>query len=379
MSELIDRLDVWLVPVRLRRPHVMSFGSVPDVQLVVARLTTTGGVSGFGEVTILGGPSWGEESAESVFACATRYLAPAVLGADALHLERTTAGFRRVRDNRFAKACLEIGLQDLRARVLGRPLSVLLGAGRTEPLPMSWSLASNDAAAEADEFDEVFARGFRIVKVKTGALPVADDVRRVAALREHIGDRAALRVDANQGWTRAEAGFALPRLAELGVDYVEQPLDRADIEGMAALQAGSAMPLAADESLQTLREAARLVDADAARVFIYKVAKHGGITATLDVAHFAREHGIGGYLGNMIESSLGTAAYLAASAGGMDMAWGCELFGPLLLADDLVAEPLLPVDGAISPPAGPGLGVEVDVEKLAALATEHVTLRPTAG
>lgn len=369
-TDVIDRGKVWIVPIRLKRPHKMSFGEVTHAQLVVTKLVSRSGVVGYGEVTILDGPFWNEESSESVFSVLKSYLIPWVIGADVLYIRDSEARIAPIRGNRFAKACLNIALNDLRARSLDLTLSESLGgASSALPVPMSWSLASNDQIEESEEIKVRYDEGFRIFKAKAGGLTVGEDIKRIAALRSEIPDDASFRIDANQGWFRAEATAAIKALGHLDIAYLEQPLEKDDIEGLARLQSTSPIPLAADESICSMHDAVALIQHDAARVFVYKVAKHGGIQETERIASVAESLGVAGYLGNMIESSLGTAAYLATASLGLKLDFGCELFGPLLLEEDIVEEQLLPVKGAITRPAGVGLGVNVDEKKVDYLCT----------
>lgn len=368
MAEKITALDAWHVPVGLRRGHAMSFGTVRHADLVLVRATADDGRTGWGEVTVLGGPYWSEESAESVLATLHKYLFPAVIGDDVHAATPDT----RVRGNPFATCALDIARTDLRARALGIPAAALLGAYDPAPVPLSWSLAGETVPQDLDEAAEQREQGYAIFKVKVGARPLRADLDRLAVLREALGPDVSLRVDANQGWSRADAGAALRPLAGLDVAFAEQPLPRGDSAGLAALQAATGVPIAADESLGTLTDATALISADAARVFVYKLAKHGGFAPARHIAALAGAHGIDGYLGCMIESSLGTAAYLAFAASGVPLRYGCELFGPRLLTDDLTHEPVTYSPGHVHPPHGPGLGVDVDAAKVAALATAHV-------
>lgn len=372
-DETISQIDSWIVPVELRRPHVMSFGAIPHASLILVRVTSSSGAIGWGETTILGGPYWNEESAESVQAVITRYLGPRLIGMDLQDTRQVSEALRSIRRNHFARSAIDIALHDLRARLAGIPVSVLLGGSPELTLPVSWSLAGKDLHVELDELQEKLEAGHSIIKVKMGSLPVKDDIRRVETIREHLDSGVSLRVDANQGWSRSEAGYAVSALDALQLDFIEQPLKASDLEGMRQLQSNIAVPLAADESLEGLDQANRIIAMDAARVFILKLAKHAGYQASLSVADVGHNNGIGTYLGCMIESSIGTAASLAFAAAAPRLTHGCELFGPALLMDDLVEEPIELTHGEISVPNKPGLGVDVDVDKVDRLATTRMS------
>lgn len=365
MDVRIQRIETWLAEIPTRRPHKLSFGVVTRLQYVLVRVTSQDGVYGWGEAAVLGGPTWSEESAESIYATVTEYLAPLLLGDDAARLETLrTAWDARVRGNAFAKAAVEMALVDLRARSLEIPAASLLGGVVRDRVELSWSLAGRSVDEDIAEASRMMADGHRIFKIKVGNRPLREDLDRLRAIREGLGPQARLRVDVNQGWTRREAFAALDDVARVHPDFLEQPLRREDVEGLALLQARCPVPLMADESVTTLREAVDLIQRNAVRAFSLKVTKHGGLIPTLHVAAVARAMDVGCYVGCMIETGIGTAAYAHLCAALPALDYGCELFGPLLLAEDIVVRPVAYEPGYVLVPQGPGLGVDVDARQL---------------
>jgi muconate/chloromuconate cycloisomerase len=347
--------------IPLRRPHHMSFTRLETVQYVFVRVESREGVVGWGEAACLGGPTWSEESAESVVATVERYLAPWLLGCDASAVEALRIEMaRRVQGNPFARAAVEMALWDLNGRALGVPVHRLLGGRVRDRVPLSWSIAGASPDEEVAEARELLGRGHRIFKVKTAARPLTEDVARVRRLREALGPDAVLRVDANQGWDRPTALRAIRALEPFGLDFVEQPLPRWDVEGLAWLGRRVDVPLMADESCFSPQDAVRLVRLGGVAILGLKVTKSAGLLGSLAVARIAEAAGLGCYVGCMIETSLGTAAYLQVALAAAPVTWGCELFGPLLLEGDVVRAPVAYADGAILALDGPGLGVEVD-------------------
>jgi muconate cycloisomerase len=224
----------------------------------------------------------------------------------------------------------------------------------------------SSATAEVDEAKSKVADGHRIFKIKTAAHPLAEDLRRVEAIRAAVGPMVALRVDANQGWDRPTALKAIRALAPFDLDFVEQPLPRWDLEGMAELGRRVEVPLMADESCFSPHDALAIARLGGVGILGLKVTKSAGLLETMAIARIAEAAGLGGYVGCMIETSLGTAAYLQIALAATPVTWGCELFGPLLLAGDVTREPVRYADGAILALDGPGLGVEVDESALKA-------------
>ncbi len=362
----LAELRVVRADIPVRRPHKMSFTTLETVNFVFVRAETSDRLVGWGEAACLGGTTWSEESAESVAATIERYLAPWLVGRDptdveALRLEMA----RRVQGNAFARAAVEMALWDLAGRSLGVPVYRLLGGRVRERVPLSWSLAVADPQAEVEEARERIALGHRIFKIKTGAAPLPDDVERVRRLRAAVGPAVSLRVDANQGWDRPTALQAVRALEPCALDFVEQPVPRWDLEGLAFVAERAPMPIMADEACCTDHDALALARRGAVSIVSLKLTKSGGLLGSLAIARIAAAAGMGCYVGCMIETSLGTAAYLHLALAAAPVTWGCELFGPLLLAGDVTRRPVQYADGCILGLDGPGWGVDVDEAALA--------------
>jgi muconate/chloromuconate cycloisomerase len=357
----IADVRVVVADIPVRRPHHMSFTTLEAVNFVFVRLETREGHVGWGEAACLGGPTWSEESAESIAATIEHHIAPWLRGRDATRIESLRGEMaRRVQGNPFARAAVEMAAWDLAGRALGVPVTRLLGGRVRDAVPLSWSLAVTDPDAEAAEARELTARGHRIFKIKTAAHPVAHDVARIERIRAAVGPGVGLRVDANQGWDRPTALRAIRAMEPFALDFVEQPVPRWDLEGLADIGRRVAVPIMADESCFTPHDALALARLGGVSILGLKVTKSAGILGTLAIARIAEAAGLGGYVGCMIETSLGTAAYLAVAVTAPVVTWGCELFGPLLLAGDVTRWPVTYRDGAIQALDGPGLGVEVD-------------------
>ena len=258
-----------------------------------------------------------------------------------------------------------MALWDLTGRALGVPVYRLLGGRVRDRVPLSWSLAVADPRAEVDEARERIAHGHRIFKIKTGAAPLAEDIERVRRLRAAVGPAVSLRVDANQGWDRPTAQQAVRALEPYTLDFVEQPVPRWDLEGLAFVAERAPMPIMADESCCSDHDALALARRGAISILSLKLTKSGGLLGSLAIARIAAAAGMGCYVGCMIETSLGTAAYLHLALAAAPVTWGCELFGPLLLAGDVTEQPVQYADGCILALDGPGWGVDVDEAALA--------------
>jgi muconate cycloisomerase len=355
-----------VVDVPTVRRHKLSSLAVTAQSYVIVQVRLANGVVGIGEAARLGGPRWSEESVESIKAAIDTYLAPALIGARADRLE--VAGVRMdeaAKRNNAAKAALETALVDAVGRTLGLPATALLGGAVRESFPVLWTLASGDPAQEIEEAEhKLAARLHDTFKVKIGAQDPAADLARLRRLAAALEGRAKLIVDANQAWDETVAARCLPRLGELGISLVEQPLPAWNVAGMARVRARSLVPLMADECVFTTHDMLAVAQAAAADVVSLKLVKHGGLLGTRKVAAVAEAAGIGLYGGCLLESSIGAAAHLQVFATLRELGWGCEHFGPQILTDDLVTEPLRFADFQVHLPSGPGIGVELDQDKL---------------
>ena len=366
---MIQYIDTFLLDVPTIRPHKLSVATMHTQTLVLVRIRCADGIQGWGEATTIGGLAYGEESPESIKANIDTHIAPLLTGMDAARPAQAMARVRKaIQGNRFAKCALETALLDAQARRLGVPLSDLLGGRVRDTLPVAWTLASGDTAqdiAEAEHMLEI--RRHRIFKLKIGLRSVDADVAHVLAIKRALGEQASVRVDVNQAWSETDAVRGIARLEAGGVDLIEQPVPAHQGAALARLARRFDVAIMADEALHGPIDALQLARIDAADVFAVKIAQSGGLMPALEVASVARLAGIGLYGGTMLEGGIGTAASAHVCATFADLAWDTELFGPLLLTEEVLREPLVYRDFELQVPAGPGLGVEIDMDRLRSL------------
>jgi muconate cycloisomerase len=363
---MIQNIETILVDVPTIRPHKLSVATMNTQTLVLVRVTCADGIEGWGEATTIGGLNYGDESPESIKTNIDTYMAPLLAGMDAAQPAKAMAKVRKViQGNRFAKCALETALLDAQARRLNVPLSELLGGRVRDALPVAWTLASGDTGRDIAEAEHMLdIRRHRIFKLKIGLRSVDEDVPHVLAIKRALGDRASVRVDVNQAWSESEAVRGIAKLEAGGVDLIEQPVKAHDHAALARLKTRFDVAIMADEALHGPVDAMALARMDAADVYAVKITQSGGLTPALDVATVARLAGIGVYGGTMLEGGIGTAATAHVCATFPELAWGTELFGPLLLTEEVLREPLVYRDFMLQVPIGPGLGVEIDIEKV---------------
>ncbi len=362
----IERIETFIVDLPTVRQHVLSMTTMKTQTALILRVIDADGATGWGEGTTIGGLSYGEESVEGMKLAVDTFFTPVLLGMDAARIGQAMACLgAAVQGNVTAKCAVEIALQDLQARRLGVSVAALFGGRVRDRLPCAWTLASGVSATDAAEAVEMLDRGRHdIFKLKIGKRAPADDVAHVAAIKRAVGDRASVRVDVNQSWSLADAKRGLPMLADAGCDLVEQPVHKRHLAALARLTRDFPVAIMADEILRGPEDAFRVAAAEGADVFSLKLAQSGGIGPAAKVAAIAEAAGVGLYGGTMIETGLGTAAAAQLCATLPRLDWGTELFGPLLFTHEILAEPLVYKDFHLIVHDGPGLGVEVDPDRL---------------
>lgn len=363
----IQSIEAILVDLPTIRAHKLAMTTMNQQTLVIVRIACSDGQVGVGEATTIGGLAYGEQSPEIIKSAIDHYVAPLLEGQDATRIgpamQRLAAS---IQGNSFAKSAVEIALLDAHGRRLGLPVHALLGGAVRDALPVLWTLASGDAMRDVDEAHGLIeARRHNVFKLKIGSRDVAADVAHVTAIRHGLGDDVMLTVDVNQAWDEPTAVRGIAALEAVGVGLIEQPVARRNRRALKRLADRFDVPIMADEAVHDAIDAFDLAADGAADVYALKISQAGGLWATLRAAAVADAAGVGIYGGTLLEGSVGSVAAAHVFAACPRLAWGTELFGPLLLTDDVVVRRLDYRDFQLHLPQEPGLGVELDADKLA--------------
>lgn len=367
LSDLtIQKVESRILDVPLIRPHGFATTTSTEQHILLVSVHLENGVIGYGEGVVPGGPWWGGESVETMKALVDGYLAPVLIGRAVSELAGIMADLERVVARaRYAKAAVDVAMHDAWARSLNVPVRDLLGGTVRDKVDVTWALdvlPLDVAVAEIEERIEEF--GNRSFKLKMGAGDPAEDTRRVAELAREVGDRVSLRIDINARWDRRTALHYLPILAEAGVELFEQPTPADDLETLREITRRTNVSVMADESVWTPAEALAVVKAQAADVIALKTTKHGGLLESKKIAAIAEAGGLACHGATSLEGPIGTAASLQFAASTKAISYGTELFGPQLLKDTYIVQEFEYKDGQVAIPQGPGLGVDVDMDKV---------------
>jgi muconate cycloisomerase len=371
-SPVVTRVETVILDLPTIRPHKLSVATMNGQVLMLVRVHCSDGIVGLGEGTTIGGLAYGGESPESMKTNIDTWFAPVMVGQDATRVQALMARIgRMVKDNRFAKSAVETALLDAHGKRVGLAVSELLGGRRRDRLPVAWTLASGDTARDIAEAEKMLdLRRHRVFKLKIGARTLREDIAHVAAIKQALGDRGAVRVDVNMAWSESDAAFGMAALADAGCELVEQPV--ASAAALTRLVRRFPVALMADESLTGPESAFELARVQGADVFAVKLEQSGGAFNALRVAAIADAAGIGLYGGTMLEGAVGTVISAHAFATFANLQWGTELFGPLLLTQEILAEPLDYSDFELTVPAGPGLGLTLDEDRVAFFARDGI-------
>ena len=380
MTARIARIETVQVSLPTRREHKWTGLTEPIGGYILVRMTGENGFVGWGEAPALKdwggdyGRYFGESPATARLVIET-YLAPATTGLDAaqpaaLHAAMDAA----VKGYPYAKGAVEMAAYDLAGRTFGVPVHRLLGGKLRDSVPITHSIGLLPIDEAVEECRVVVAEGIKTIKIKIGVDPERD-VEIVRRIREGVGPRTRLCVDANCGYaTPYEAVRIIRRMEPADLIYAEQPVE--GIDGLAEVRRAIGVPLMADESAWNARDVIEIAERRAADIVSIYTTKPGGLYRAMQVAAVARAAGLISNVNGSVETGVGNLANLQLAAAAEPVTLSCVVpvsmpaehregrIGGVYYTDDLIAAPLAHVDGAVPVPDGPGMGVDIDEAKI---------------
>jgi muconate cycloisomerase len=380
MSESpIATIELHHVSLPTRREHKWTGLQEPIGGYIILKMTDADGRVGWGEAPAL--KDWGGEfgryfgeSPGTVRSVVTQYLAPAVKGCVPGEIAELHARMdRALKGHPYAKAAIEIAAYDLAGLQLGVPSVRLLGGPVRRHIAVTHSIGLIGLAEAEREVAQAADEGIRTFKIKVGVDPDRD-VEMVLRVRDTVGSKVALCIDANQGYaTPGEAIRTFRRMARADI-YFEQPVE--GIDRLAEVARAIDAPVMADESAWNAHDVIQIIEKRAAQIVSIYTTKPGGLFRAMEVAAVARAAGIVCNVNGSVETGIGNRANIALAAAAPAATLSCVVpvstpaeaqsgqVAGIYYKDDLIAAPMTFADGAIEVPTMPGLGIAVDEAKL---------------
>jgi L-alanine-DL-glutamate epimerase-like enolase superfamily enzyme len=358
----VTGVDVHVVSVPFTHPETWRFGRMWGLTNVIVEVQTDAGITGIGEVP--GSPLI------KLVVEAVEATVPWIVGEDPLKVNQF---LRRASERGWhhypylgngAIAAIEMALWDIAGKAHGCPVHQFFGGLDTERVPFYWFIGVDDrtAATARKQAAEGALRGFKTVYIKIG-FDLDNDLALAAAIKDEVGDGVAVRVDANEAWSVFEAVEALQRFEDVGVEFVEQPIDMHDIAGLANLRAGTRVRIGANQSAWLPSQVPEVLAQRAADVVVTDPHQLGGLVPFHNAAAMCETAGVPIVKHAFADLGITTIATAHVLATLPSPQLGHQQFLTFLV-HDLLASPVEFIDGAIPVPKGPGLGIELDRDAL---------------
>jgi L-alanine-DL-glutamate epimerase-like enolase superfamily enzyme len=351
----ITALEAWPVEMKLAEPYAVAYERVEMTTNVFLRIETSGGISGFGcaapDLPITG------ETPETVVTSLGNVARPILVRSDPLRIVWNLERLRReMRGEPSALAAVDMALHDILGKVAGLPLWKLLGGFRRS-FKTSVTVGILPLTETVEKARELSRLGFQSLKIK-GGLDVDADIERILRVREAVGPKIEIRFDANQGYDVEDSLRFVKETRSAKLELIEQPTPKGEPDLLGRVTSGAALPIMADESLMTLRDAFRLARRNWVDMVNVKLMKVGGIHQALLINAVARAARLEVMVGCMDEAALAIAAGLHFALARPNVAY-CDLDGHLDLVGDPSDGAVLLKKGVLHPTERPGLGFDL--------------------
>jgi L-alanine-DL-glutamate epimerase-like enolase superfamily enzyme len=351
----ITHLEAWPCSMPLTEPYSIAYETVTRAENVFLRLRTDSRIVGCGcaapDEKITG------ETASQVLGVLEEKAPALLIGADPLLLTKLLESIRTpLAANPSARAAVDMALYDILGKVAGLPLWQILG-GYRESIRTSITIGIQAVDATVAKAREWIGRGFTSLKIK-GGVSLEEDVERVLKVREAVGPEVELRFDANQGFTVEQSIAFVEATASAELELLEQPVARGQLEALEKVTRGVSIPVMADESLMSLRDAFRLARGEMVDMVNIKLMKVGGISDALQINSVALSAGLESMVGCMDEAGLAIAAGLHFALSRPNVHYA-DLDGHLDLLNDPTRDAVILRNGILHPTGKPGIGFDI--------------------
>ncbi len=372
----IDKIELFHISIPFAEPYKLSkaYGTLYNAEAVIMKLHTVEGIVGLGEADPLN--PFSDDTPATVMAVTRDQLAPHLLGQDPTHISAIETNLdMKVRGHLMARGAVNMALFDVVGKANGIPAYMLLGGLHRLKLPLLAPIGSGTPDEDEVSIQQLIKDGYRTVMIKMGALPIADEIKRMTSAKARFGDQMRIIIDANQGWTVAETLEFIDGIRGSRPDLLEQPIEHDDVDGLKRIRNRAPCPLSADESVASIREATTLIREQAVDVFSIKVSKNGGLSKAKKIAELAHAFGLKVLMNSMFDFGITQAASLqlgCALPNLLDI--GHAYMSVLRMSDDITDFDQNISGGIATIPTGPGLGVMLDEDKLKKYTVDRISI-----
>lgn len=366
----ITEITLHKMNMRMKNPFTTSFGTEQDRSFIILEAKDSDGTVGWGECVTSESPLYIEEFTDAAWVMLEEYLIPLTLGREFNHPDELTDLFEPFKRNNLAKAAIDAAAWDIYAKQQGISLAEAIGGEKTE-IEVGVSLGiEDDMDRLLNNIKEKTAEGYKRIKVK---IKPGKDVEVVKEIRKHFPE-IPLMVDANSAYTLDDID-TLKQLDPYHLMMIEQPLTAGDLIDHAELQKHIQTPICLDESIHSYDDARQAIQLGSGKIINMKVGRVGGITTMKRIHNLCKEANIPMWCGGMLESGVGRAHNIAITSLSNFTLPGDTAASSRYWDEDIIDPEVFVTDGMVQVPTSPGIGYEVNREKLAKYTVEKKHFR----
>jgi L-alanine-DL-glutamate epimerase-like enolase superfamily enzyme len=369
----ITRIKTDIIKIPVKSPYIFSHGILKEFTNVLVRIWTDEGIVGMGESSFVPGGGVSEETPESVKPIIDNYLAKAIIDENPFNLELIHKKMDVIIPrNLIAKSGIDLSLWDIMGKSLNMPVYKLLGGIYESQIIASYTLSIDTPEKMAKQAVIRKQQGYLTLVIKIGR-DSEYDIERLRQVREAVGPNIKIRLDANEAYRPDQAIRIIRQMEKYNPEFVEEPVKRWDLDGMAQVVHSVDTPISSDESNTSLASVRKIIEKKAASIINIKISKNGGIYRSKKIAALAESAGIPIIVGGANTYEIGRQAsrHFAISTAQAQMGLGSEGCSPASQSkiDDITKkvvkyEDISKMKGYVAISSSPGLGIEIDVDKI---------------
>jgi L-alanine-DL-glutamate epimerase-like enolase superfamily enzyme len=353
----ITSAEIILYDIPLIKIFKNSLSSKSTQKSLVLVLTTDEGFTGMSSIEP-DSPNYSEETWYGIKETTTREFFPILLSEDPQNIEQINTRMNdKIYGHFMSKSLVETALFDLNAKKNQTQVYKFIGGDSLRPIPLIGWIGISEADQIVSETKHFLDKGFECIKYKISN-NVENTIKNICSVRKQFGYEFKIRLDANQTLSKKQTLKLIDNISRYEISLLEQPINRDDIEEMAAIKRYSTIPIMADESAASIAAVKILIWAQACDIIKIKIMRSGGINAAMQILALAKENGIRCVIGNGFSTSLGTSIEASFYLANNYLEKYAEFVGPLKMKRDVVKTPIRIENGKLIPQNGFGYGYD---------------------